>query len=221
MKTINIFILIISVLVVTSCRKHPPKTYTIKGQLLLDCSGIMVANTDLKIISKSQVFTQGFSAYSETDSNGYFSFNYRGNGGTDIALLVAGNNILEGIPNNRDIDLGVIYYHPTCNFVFKIVVDNPYPLGDTLKFPSYDFTGNSLYKSMHVFAAPLSFTDTTFYIYNYNDIQIRNYWQLDAINVRIGFSAFHNSADLYKSVGYDTLIPNCNWPPDTLLLVVE
>jgi hypothetical protein len=40
MKTINIFILIISVLVVTSCRKHPPKTYTIKGKLLKDCGGL-------------------------------------------------------------------------------------------------------------------------------------------------------------------------------------
>jgi len=221
MKTINIFLLIISVLIVTSCRKHPPKTYTIKGKLLKDCGGEVMANTDVKLGNLSQVITHGFTAYSKTDKEGNFSISYKGNGGTKILFSANGNSMVNYIPNNEDIDLGVIYYHPTCNFVFKIVVDNPYPLGDTLKFPSYDFTGNSLYKSMHVFAAPLSFTDTTFYIYNYNDIQIRNYWQLDAINVRIGFSAFHNSADLYKSVGYDTLIPNCNWPPDTLLLVVE
>ena len=221
MKTINIFILIISVLVVTSCRKHPPKTYTIKGQLLLDCSGIMVANTDLKIISKSQVFTQGFSAYSETDSNGYFSFNYRRNGGTDIALLVAGNNILEGIPNNRDIDLGIIYYHPTCNFVFKIVVDNPYPLGDSVLFPSHNRNGNSHYGYTFKFAAPLSFKDTSIIVNNYSSIEKRIYINQNKVPVHIGYSVYDNNDSLYKDIGYDTLIPNCNWPPDTLLLVVE
>jgi len=70
-----------SALVVTSCQKHPPKTFTIKGKPLMNCNGAVVSNTKLQIISKSQIFTQGFTAYSKTDKDENFSISYERNCG--------------------------------------------------------------------------------------------------------------------------------------------
>jgi hypothetical protein len=156
-----------------------------------------------------------------SDNDGNFSVSYQQAAGEKIGLWVNGNKILTEIPKFEDIDLGVVYYHPTCNFVFKIVVDNPYPLGDSVLFPSHNRNGNSHYGYTFKFAAPLSFKDTMFIIDDYYSIKVRYFSNLNKVPVHIGYSVYDNNDSLYKDIGYDTLIPNCNWPPDTLLLVVE
>jgi hypothetical protein len=225
MKTINIFILIISVLVVTSCREHPPKTYTIKGKLLKDCGGEVMANTDVKLGNLSQVITHGFTAYSKTDKEGNFSISYKGNGGTKILFSANGNSMVNYIPNNEDIDLGVVYYHPTCNFVFKIVVDSAYTATDTLLITDYNFTIPSNYGMMVI---PGPFKDTILSpVYNFSPLETR-YYDTDSMNylkVKVMYSVWNgprNTADNRVILEqFEARLLQCNQGMDTIIVRVR
>jgi len=190
MKTYNIFILIIiSISLFTSCKDkiNGSNTYTIKGQLLNNCSGEVLANTSLMINSKSQLFTQGFSAYTTTDANGFFTFSYERNGGTDISIRVTSGDIfLEYIPNNSNIDLGLIYYAPTCNFVFKVVVDSAYSNTDTFLISNFNYNSPQPRPYIHKIAGP--FKDTILPpVFNYSQLQYRNYNNLGKIEVNTDY----------------------------------
>jgi hypothetical protein len=228
MKHHIIFILvIISITIFGSCRDKisDSKTYTIKGKLLKNCGGEVIANTELKIISKSQVFTQGFSAIATTDANGNFVFSYDRNGGADISLRVAsGSKILEEIPNNTDIDLGIIYYTPTCNFVFKLVVDNPYTSLDTmlisdfnyiLPFPNYGF---------HIIPGP--FKDTILSpVFGHTPIATRTFDKLGVLTINYGYSIWkgpRNTADNRLMMeGFYTDVQECSVGIDTIIVRIK
>jgi hypothetical protein len=190
MKHHIIFIIvIISITILGSCRDKisDSKTYTIKGKLLKNCGGEVIANTELKIISKSQVFTQGFSAIATTDANGNFVFSYDRNGGTDISLHVTSGKIfLEEIPNNTDIDLGIIYYTPTCNFVFKVVVDSAYTNLDTFLISNFNYDSPQPRPYIHKIAGP--FKDTILPpVYNFSQLQTIYYFDLGKIIVNTDY----------------------------------
>jgi len=221
MKFNNIFILIIiSISFFTSCKDkiNGSNTYTIKGQLLNNCSGEVLANTSLMINSKSQLFTQGFSAYTTTDANGFFIFSYERNGGTDISIRVTSGDIfLEYIPNNSNIDLGLIYYAPTCNFVFKVQVNNPYLSKDSLVIYRLNNNGPG---GVH-FPTPLTFSDTLLIVNDFYSIITPTYRDLNKVSVRIGYNLYKPDHTVDHYFYYDTLIPACNWPPDTLILTIN
>ena len=223
MKFNNIFILIIiSISFFTSCKDkiNGSNTYTIKGQLLNNCSGEVLANTSLMINSKSQLFTQGFSAYTTTDANGFFIFSYERNGGTDISIRVTSGDIfLEYIPNNSNIDLGLIYYAPTCNFVFKVVVDNPYSVNDTLLISDFNYTLPYPYYGFHIIPGP--FKDTILPpVFNFTPIEYRNYLSLGNLTINYGYSVWkgpRNTADnRLQGENLFTDVPECNQGIDTI-----
>ena len=150
---ILLILLIILTTLMTSCRDkiQDSKTYTIKGQLLKNCGGEVMGNVDIEIQSKQGYsWTEGVHIYDKTDNEGNFSITYSKAGGDDILFSVNSLAVLEKVPLNKDIDFGIIYYAPTCNFVFKVVVDNPYSATDTLFVTDYNFTLPYPNKGLHI-----------------------------------------------------------------------
>jgi len=183
MKTIKLFLIIISALVVTSCHKRPPKTYTIKGKLIENCGGAVMANTDMSVTTrpslpmKQNLLNMKFTS----DSDGNFSVSYQKAAGEKISLRVNGNKRITEIPKYKDIDLGVIYYYSTCNFVFKVVMDSAYSAMDTLYITNFNNNSPPPHSYAHIIPGP--FIDTILpAVYNYSQIK-RGYLHLGKIYV--------------------------------------
>jgi hypothetical protein len=227
MKTINIFLLIILILSTTSCRKHPPKTYTIKGKLLKDCGGEVMANTDMSVTTRQSLPMKQNLLYMKftSDNDGNFSVSYQQAAGEKIGLWVNGNKILTEIPKFEDIDLGVVYYHPTCNFVFKLVVDSAYTATDTLLITDYNFTIPSNYGMMVI---PGPFKDTILSpVYNFSPLETR-YYDTDSMNylkVKVMYSVWNgprNTADNRVILEqFEARLLQCNHGMDTIIVRVR
>ena len=218
MKTYNILIIIIFFILLNACKKRNEETFTIKGKLLNNCSGEVMGNTNIDFQNKQGYsWMDGVEIYSKTDSEGNFSVIYSYAGGDKIKFNVSGYRILEDIPINENIDLGLIYYAPTCNYIVKVQVNNPYLSKDSLVIYRLNNNGPG---GVH-FPTPLTFSDTLLIVNDFYSIITPTYRDLNKVSVRIGYNLYKPDHTVDHYFYYDTLIPACNWPPDTLILTIN
>jgi hypothetical protein len=157
-------------------------------------------------------------------AKGIFSVTYENAAGEKIELEVNGHKILTEISKYEDIDLGIIYYAPTCNFVFKVVVDNPYSASDTLLISDFNYTLPYPNNGFHIIAGP--FKDTILPpVFSFTPIGTRQYQSLGNLTINYGYSVWkgpRNTADnrlMMENIYSD--VPECNQGVDTILVRIK
>ena len=126
-----------------------------------------------------------------------------------------------GIPANKDIDLGTFYANPTTSFVYRIKVNNPYEVGDTLHFNVQGLlSGANAHKALHTIAAP--FTDTTFSLAtNYYEQEFSQYQNIKSgtINMNYGVANSNRVFLCEKDLTFPTTY--CSSKIDTLTIEIN
>ncbi|MBW6483882.1 MAG: hypothetical protein K0B10_12600 [Vicingaceae bacterium] len=192
MKNLIYILLAMVLLSITSCHKED-KGGILTGTILDDCSGKPLANFHMEANVNYSCFstTPCYDTYFfDTDANGYFSLNIKKRGSTELRAK-NGTSILKHIPgqSSKELHLGTFIARPTTSFVYRIKVNNPYNVGDTL-VTNLQGGGGAQFK----FAAPL--TDTSFTISNYSGKYANSYENIGFIPVEIGYGIYKNSINV-------------------------
>ncbi|MBW6484358.1 MAG: hypothetical protein K0B10_15045 [Vicingaceae bacterium] len=193
-----IFILAAIVISITGCEKEEKDTsFVLMGRILKDCSGEPLANFPLEaIVSTRRIIHATDYYYFDTDANGNINLLIDEFGGVKLRAA-AGATLLSGIvpaENQKELNLGTFMASPTTSFVYRIKVNNPYNVGDTLVT---DLKGLGI-AGRFKFAAPLQ--DTSFEVTNYSVLSPQSFSTIGFIPVEIGYGVFKN----------DILIPHRN-----------
>jgi len=221
MKNFKIIVYFSFLTLLIACSKEDINV-VIKGRVLIDCGGAPLANTNLIIWQDSEyslIKTPHQGPYSaKTDGDGNFSFEVEK--GLQIQIRVGSRSILRDIPVRSDLsNLGTFYANPTTSFVYRIKVNNPYQLGDTLHFNVQGLlSGANAYKALHTIAAP--FTDTTFSLAtNYYEQEFSQYQNIKSgtINMNYGI-ANSNKVFLFEK---DLTFPTTYCPSKIDTLTIE
>jgi hypothetical protein len=201
------FILITSI--ITSCDDD---TYcTIKGRLMCCCDSTPYANQDIYLSQKPNLFNNHTaSASTKTDSNGYFIIRYNHNSGNDMNL----DPILEDVPSGANINLGDLIIISKNIIIFKIKVNNPYTVNDTLTGYVFGEPSSTFYLSGPFHDTILPQIDIysqikSFYTYKSNP-EIRGGWQISS-----------NSTIISPAKEVTIQVPKCHSIPDTLTMVIN
>jgi hypothetical protein len=192
MKTI---LIIFSFLFLLSCEKDDNETADtiVSGRIVQDCNGTPLANKNIEAWVKLSGTCSSLTGctellYTTTDADGNFSFKTK-KGSMEIRLK-GSSTILYGIPILNHVNIGTFNAFPSTSFVYRIKVNNPYNVGDTLvtDLKGYGIAGR--YK----FPAPL--TDTSFIITNYTVLDSPDFSNIGFISVEIGYGIYKNSINV-------------------------
>ena len=124
----------------SQCKEKQDTIFTLKGRIVADCSGTPVPDFELVLKSVPTLFgTGGKLGETITDENGYFTIQYKPEGGM-LRLLHSGP-IIEGMPKQKLLDLGDVILNGTVRFIIKLQVNNnTYTENDTIYVPDYHST---------------------------------------------------------------------------------
>ena len=175
-----------------SCKKDKKEEgMVLSGTIIDDCSGKPLANFQLHLNVDYTCVKIGKPCndayYFSTDANGSFTVDIVKKGFAAELRAHNGTSILKGIPlgtSGKELHLGSFIARPTTSFVYRIKVNNPYNVGDTLVTDLKGLGPNGRYK----FAAPLS--DTSFTINNYSILTSPEYSTINLMPIEIGFGVF-------------------------------
>lgn len=223
MKTLLYISVVTFILASVSCKKDKEeKTYVISGTILKDCSMEPLANTPLHImVDVLDGFGKKVDGYFlDTDANGNFSFVMHRKGTIDIRNASGMvTYLMAPAPSGKELHLGSFIARPTTSFVYRIKVNNPYNVGDTLYLSIPPFTP----LKGHVIPAPLQ--DSTFEtIYNYSQLASYNYGETDNVEIKFGVTVSKNGFirdSIYFSETRVFNFPACPSKIDTITLVVD
>ena len=211
-KTI-LFILIIATF--NSC-KHDEVVCTLKGRILNECNGAPFANQEIALkqeLSSGLTIEGGVLAETTTDADGNFVFTYQSENGESLSINYSGP-IIEGIPLKKTQDLGTIIYSPSCKIVYRVKVNNPHTINDTLACFNLDHPDPNGIRIVG------PFHDTTFGLFNVPSMKTMQYETKDFSFIKAGWDIISNN-----HITIDTEITiqvlNCNCTPDTLTLIVN
>lgn len=202
------FILIISI--ITSC-KSEDTYYTIKGRLMCCCDGTPYSNQEIYLSQKPNLFSNNTaSASTKTDSDGNFIIRYSHNSGSDLNL----DPIMEDVPSGANINFGDLIISSKNTIIFKIKVNNPYTVNDTL-------TGYVFGEPSSTFHLSGPFHDTILpQIEVYS--QIKSYFTYkDDPEIRGGWQINSNSTIVLPAKEVTIQVPKCHSIPDTLTMVIN
>ncbi|MBW6483881.1 MAG: DUF4198 domain-containing protein [Vicingaceae bacterium] len=133
MKNLLYILLTMVLLSITSCHKED-KEFVITGQIIKDCSGEPLANFNIEgWLDCDEPFSKCVEVFAATtDANGNFSMIITRKGGLEISTPGNGFPFLSDIPVISSVSIGSFMAEPTTSFVYRIKVNNPYNVGDTL-----------------------------------------------------------------------------------------
>ena len=140
-KRISIWIIFIfSILNFISCEEKPEIVYTISGYLYDDCNMVPISNQELELRQNVDngglIPKDGYQATAITDSNGYFYFEFENvESGYEYIRYIAGagyNTLIEGIPQQMNIENLNVYKNPTCFISVSLNVINAHSATDVL-----------------------------------------------------------------------------------------
>jgi len=114
-----------------------------------------MADVKVKVSSKSNLISHGVTSETRTDSLGYFDLPYNPSGGS-LTFKVNNNERLANIPLEEIVDLGMLIYTPTAEYVLSIDFGTAFTANDTLSLYNYVWYPSSILK----IAGP--FKDTIF-----------------------------------------------------------
>jgi|SRR5690606_32105418 len=122
-------------------------------------------------------------------------------------------------PSGKELHLGSFIARPTTSFVYRIKVNNPYNVGDTLYLSIPPFTP----LKGHVISAPLQ--DSTFEtIYNYSQLASYNYGETDNVEIKFGVTVSKNGFirdSIYFSETRVFNFPACPSKIDTITIFIN
>lgn len=217
-------LIILSVLILFSCEKEDNEeaNTAVSGRIVQDCNGTPLANKSIEAWVKLSGTCWSLTGctdllYTTTDANGNFSFNTK-KGSMEIRLK-GSNTILDGIPVLGNLDLGTFNAFPTTSFVYRIKVNNPYSVGDTLYLSVPPFTPLRGY----VLSAP--FQDSIFtLVENYQELGNHNYGGTSNVEVKFGVTVSKDGF-IRDSVYYSETkifnLPSCPSRIDTLTIEIN
>ena len=165
-----------------SCSKEEISAI-ISGRILKDCTGEPLGNFNMVF---SIEYPDGLSSKVEfvpfsTDKNGYFSFTNTHSGSGEIGVA-NGHDLLRSFPVKKNIDLGTFYATPTTSFVYRIKVNNPYQVGDTLRIYIPGFQAIKIPAPIH---------DSVFSpILNYSSLATQTYPIDGTVPVDVGYDVY-------------------------------
>lgn len=215
-----IYILAAILLGISSCKKEDEK-FVVTGQIIKDCSGEPLANFNIEgWLDCDKPFSKCVEVFAATtDANGNFSMVITRKGSLEISTPGKGFPFLSGIPVISSVSLGSFMAEPTTSFVYRIKVNNPYNVGDTLYLSIPPFTP----LKGHVIPAPLQ--DSTFEtIYNYSQLASYNYGETDNVEIKFGVTVSKDGFirdSIYFSETRVFNFPACPSKIDTITLVVD
>lgn len=224
MKTI---LIIFSFLFLLSCEKDDNETADtiVSGRIVQDCNGTPLANKNIEAWVRLSGTCSSLTGctdllYTTTDADGNFSFKTK-KGSMEIRLK-GSNTILYGIPILDNINLGTFNAFPTTSFVYRIKVNNPYNVGDTLVANVEGLLSSAnVNQPLHIIAAP--FNDTTFSVVtNYGERDSPTYQNIGSVNVKMEYGVVNANHDFYfEKTGLVFSIKSCSSVLDTITLVVD
>ena len=215
MKKIKFIALLLIIATFTSC-KHDDTYYTVKGRILNSCDGVPFANQEIALKQSSSLSGRGgVLNTTSTDANGNFTFTY------NISDCIDGENmrvncsgpIIEYIPTQQNIDIGTIISNPICKIIYRVKINNPYNIGDTLSCLNFNNPSQSLLMTG-------SFRDSTFGLFNVYSTNTLNYKTKNESTIEGNW--FVKNGTFYTSLKRVTIqVQNCNAVPDTLTMVID
>jgi len=219
MRNLKLISNLLLIFLLSACSKEKEKI-TFTGKILEFCNGAPLANTNLIIWQDSEyslIKTPQQGPYSaKTDGDGNFSFEVEG--GPQIQIRVGSRSILRDIPVRSDLsNLGTFYANPTTSFVYRIKVNNPYQLGDTLHL--------SVQEGINSIIIPAPLTDTTFLlVQNYGELDTQTFGNTTTLNVKglaIVTKGQLNNQDIIKRDLFTFTLPVCPSKIDTLTIEIN
>ncbi|MBW6484357.1 MAG: hypothetical protein K0B10_15040 [Vicingaceae bacterium] len=216
-----LYILAAIVISITGCEKEENKEkMMLSGRILKDCSGVPLANFGLEaIVSTRRIVKATDYYYFDTDANGNFNLLIE-EIGTVVLRAAAGAKLLDDIPGTQsELNLGTFMASPSTSFVYRIKVNNPYNVGDTLYFSLPPFTP----LKGHVIAAPLQ--DSTFgLIQNYQQLASNSFGKTDQVEIKFGVTVSKNGFirdSVYFSETKVFNFPACPSKIDTITIQIN
>lgn len=140
----KLFLILLTSLFFIQCKKEPelvPKSYTIKGNLWQDCSGIPLAHDTLIFTMSKWRWLQGTDSHTTeliTDSRGNFSHSYPYQDFyTQASISVKNGRQLLEIKLNNTYQLTDFAVNASAKYRCQLIFDQPYVTGDTLYINRY------------------------------------------------------------------------------------
>jgi len=215
MKRINIIAILLILVAFTSC-KHDEVVCTLKGRILNDCNGAPFANQEIALkqeLSSGLTIQGGILAETTTDADGNFVFTYQSENGESLSINYSGP-IIEGIPLKKTQDLGAIIYSPSCKIVYRVKINNPYNIGDTLSCLNIENPSAPIR-----IAAPLR--DTIIGTIEAYSREVLQYDTKEYSTIKGGWCIRSNSTIVFIGREVTIQVQNCNTVPDTLTMVID
>ena len=213
-----IFILAAILLGVTGCKKDD-KEFVITGQIIKDCSGEPLANFNIEgWLDCDEPFSKCVEVFAATtDANGNFSMVITRKGVLEISTPGKGFPFLSHIPVISSVSLGSFMAEPTTSFVYRIKVNNPYNVGDTLQL--------SIYQGAYRIKIPAPLSDTTFpQVNNYAELSPQSYGSVNIVNVKGLYDITKGgltNEDIIKRELFTFVLPACPSKIDTITIQIN
>jgi len=194
------------------CRRRPA---TVTGRLLENCDGAPVAGQKITLYPTKMSGKPGQKfAETTTDANGYFTLSFEWVRHRSV-MVDFGDLRMEGIPTEKNINIGTVYQQRTAPSVIRVKVNNAYASVSDILSVRYDVLGGATY-TMHT---PLH--DTIFPAFSPQDYES---------NGTVQYSTYKNAKQQQEiewsfTSGFTQTktqeVPYCNGVPDTIVVTID
>lgn len=221
----NIIYIIISVLILFSCKKEDDKI-TISGKIVKDCSEMPFANQSFLYYNYGVpgIYEGQEQIVFCTDDEGNFSLECSPSGiKNEVELSLGANGGVGFILFNTEIDLnlGTLIIEKKVDYELKIKVNKPYVLGDTLCIYANFESGSTIrYK------VPAPFVDTTITIINdfTGDYYIPSIENKNKLLINTGYSVYSSGSGITfvkQDSSFKFLLESCQNSIQELIVPID
>lgn len=221
-----IYISIFIITLIGCSKEKDDESMVLNGTILDDCSNKPLTNFSLELNVRYTCVKVGNGCldtyYFNTDANGFFSVNIEKKGiGADLRAY-NGTAILDGITtrnSGKEMSLGTFIAHPTTSFVYRVKVNNPYNVGDTLQL--------SIHQGAYRIKIPAPLSDTTFpQVNNYAELSTLTYDNMNSgiVNIKGLYDITKGSLtneNLIKRELFSYALPACPLKIDTITIFIN